>query len=357
VRPDQPKPQQAQQQKQGQKPQQQPKAAQQQQQQQQKPRPQEERGPQQQQQKQANKPQQAAVAPQAQAQAQPQPQPQRVAEAQFEPAPAMPIPQAPVPSPAEQAAKPVEAMQTVAVADVAGEASPVGSEQAGESGGRRRRGRRGGRRRRRGGGEAAANAEIGHEEHDEAVDEDMTAAQRSQPEFDFEDEEPTAASVAAVASAMPASAAAVVEREPSQQSVVEAATADETAFVSPRSEDVEVAPPAAPEPVEASMTQPVTDEVEPGADVPGPHIDEVAVAANEVPAANPTGELEPVSLAAAETAAVGVAEAQDVGHAPGLFDGLPTPANGGTADPAEAAATAASQMANNPPTPEEHQGA
>jgi ribonuclease E len=354
ARQEQPKPQQPQQQKQGQKPQQQPKVQQPQQQQPQKQRPQEER-PQQQAQKQQPKPQQAQPAA---------PQPQRAeAPADTTLVSVTPIPQMPVPSPAEQAAKPVEDMQDASAAAVPpGEAVPAGTEQAGE-GGRRRRGRRGGRRRRRGGGEAAANAETGHEEHDEVLDGDVTAAQRSQPEFDFDDEamEPAAPAVTAAAVHVPVSAPAVVETLPSQQPAVEAAaTAGEPAPLPTLAAEAEpdAAAPAMPEPSEALVPTTVADDVEPGAEVPGPHIDEVAVAANDVPAAAPSGELEPVSLAPAETVAVGMAESQDVGHAPGLFDALPPPPDTETADPAEAAATAASQLAaNNPSTPEEHQGA
>ena len=60
-------------------------------------------------------------------------------------------------------------------------------EAAADSAGRRRRGRRGGRRRRRGG------AEGGTAEHGEIDDtlhaDDAAVADRSQPEFDFEDDE------------------------------------------------------------------------------------------------------------------------------------------------------------------------
>jgi hypothetical protein len=121
----------------------------------------------------------------------------------------------------------------------------------------------------------------------------------------------------------------------------------------------EVATPAPLEPLEGLAAQPASDEIEPGADVPGPHIDEVAVAANDVPAASTASELEPVSLAPATTAAVGVPEApQEIGHAPGLFDGMSEQDSEGTEDPADAAATAASQLASNGQAkPEEHQGA
>jgi hypothetical protein len=49
---------------------------------------------------------------------------------------------------------------------------------------------------------------------------------------------------------------------------------------------------------------------------------------------------------------------QEIGHAPGLFDALPDQDAEGTEDPADAAATAASQLASNGHAkPEEHQGA
>ncbi|MFC7300262.1 Rne/Rng family ribonuclease [Cognatiluteimonas weifangensis] len=92
---------------------------------------------------------------------------------------------------APSAPQPVEPAGS-ATATVPGD---TGTEAAGETG-RRRRGRRGGRRRRRGGGEAGATAETAQDaslEHDEAWSGDVAAAQRSQPEFDFEDEEATPA--------------------------------------------------------------------------------------------------------------------------------------------------------------------
>ena len=71
---------------------------------------------------------------------------------------------------------------------------------AGEAAGRRRRGRRGGRRRRRGNGEAGATDGNGQDEasdNDDAMSADTALAQRSQPEFDFEDDEPAAPKAAA----------------------------------------------------------------------------------------------------------------------------------------------------------------
>ncbi|MCY7354373.1 MAG: Rne/Rng family ribonuclease [Lysobacter sp.] len=62
----------------------------------------------------------------------------------------------------------------------------AGTDEATAEGARRRRGRRGGRRRRRGGAEGAADGESIVQE--EAHDGDVAVAQRSQPEFDFDDE-------------------------------------------------------------------------------------------------------------------------------------------------------------------------
>jgi ribonuclease E len=69
---------------------------------------------------------------------------------------------------------------------VAGE---VATESEGSA--RRRRGRRGGRRRRRGGGENASATDADSvQDQDEMLAGDTPAAHRSQPEFDFDDEEP-----------------------------------------------------------------------------------------------------------------------------------------------------------------------
>src|SRR4249919_1361282 len=78
--------------------------------------------------------------------------------------------------PTTKIAAPIEGEETVA------------TEAAGEGASRRRRGRRGGRRRRRGGAEAGVAGEAASE-HDDMPAGDVVAAHRSQPEFDFEDEE------------------------------------------------------------------------------------------------------------------------------------------------------------------------
>ena len=83
-------------------------------------------------------------------------------------------------------------------------AAPEATAETGEGASRRRRGRRGGRRRRRGGADAGTSAEGVEHEHDDIADGgDASNADRSQPEFDFDDEEPTAPAPIAVARGRP----------------------------------------------------------------------------------------------------------------------------------------------------------
>jgi len=94
----------------------------------------------------------------------------------------------PVPS-AEAPSSEVDATQVVAIED---DGAPSADGDTGE-GGRRRRGRRGGRRRRRGNGEAGAAGDEGALADDLGSDDEAPVADRSQPEFDFDDEEPAVA--------------------------------------------------------------------------------------------------------------------------------------------------------------------
>jgi ribonuclease E len=125
------------------------------------------------------------------------------------------------------------------VADASGEAA------GGDGGGRRRRGRRGGRRRRRGNGEAAVAGE------DAALDQELTAPlddaqplDRRQPEFDFDDLPPVAATTTPsvpVSSPSPerrhdASADVATNAAPVESSAVVAAAAAAVASVSTVSE-------------------------------------------------------------------------------------------------------------------------
>jgi ribonuclease E len=73
----------------------------------------------------------------------------------------------------------------------AGTDNAGGKAEDGEAGGRRRRGRRGGRRRRRGNGDATTVENAGDDNQTNGDDSTM-AADRSQPEFDFDDDAPAA---------------------------------------------------------------------------------------------------------------------------------------------------------------------
>lgn len=140
------------------------------------------------------------------------------------------------PMPAPGADVPVmdpDATQAVAVESDAAPSADTG--EAGE-GGRRRRGRRGGRRRRRGNGEAGATGEEGMLVDDLGNEDGAPVADRSQPEFDFEDDEPVIAAprppkapAASVAAAVAPVAAAMVAA-PQPETV---AAAEETPAVVP----------------------------------------------------------------------------------------------------------------------------
>ncbi|MDR7135799.1 ribonuclease E [Lysobacter niastensis] len=226
------------------------------------------------------------------------------------------------PAVAKAAVESVEAVKIEAAAVTAHEATAAvaGADAAGEGGSRRRRGRRGGRRRRRGGGagEAAAGEAQLHDdsaflddEEDEAMETSEMSeaseaprapvAQRSQPEFDFDDvpapraaapAAPTpapsspapaasmpsspapstpvtavaapAAMAAAITEAVrqtaPASPAPTVESEPAaaqpQAPAAPTAPSEETIEVEPTEVTPEVVPP--PTVVEETVVEPVT---------------------------------------------------------------------------------------------------
>jgi ribonuclease E len=221
------------------------------------------------------------------------------------PAESMPTPQAPVAeeqalltgtvaaamqqdaAPAVQAAEampamPMDAQQAGAQAPTDGE-----GEQAGEAG-RRRRGRRGGRRRRRGNGEGAAGGEHAQggddvADADDAMSLDVMPAQRSQPEFDFDEDAPAAVAAASIPETpMPAATAPVAEAEAPayeapafeapafEESAVEAPAFEAPAHEAPvvAVEPVEAAP-VAPEPIEASAPDASTSVQAPGLPVAG----------------------------------------------------------------------------------------
>ncbi len=183
--------------------------------------------------------------------------PVRDPDAEFEtvttPVPEMPViaTATVVPATAAPAAEAAAAIASQPHQQQAANEAEGGQDAAGEAAGRRRRGRRGGRRRRRGNGEAGAVGENGQAdatEHDEAMSGDVALAQRSQPEFDFEDEEPAIAAVSPVETAPPEMAQ--VEPAPVEATPVEPAP-------------VEVAP------VEPAAATPVA-EIEPAAPKPTP---------------------------------------------------------------------------------------
>lgn len=143
---------------------------------------------------------------------------------------------------------------------------------------RRRRGRRGGRRRRRGGAEGAVNGEPGTAEV--AHDDDTVAAQRSQPEFDFDDPQPsTPVAAPAPVAAKERVAAAPVAIEPEKY--------DDDA-------NIAWAPPVAPAPQVAKQIEPIAA------------IEKIVVPVESVlsqPVASPV-ESTPAAVAAVEVEAV-----------------------------------------------------
>jgi ribonuclease E len=210
-------------------------------------------------------------------------------------------------------------------------ASDAGQETAGE-GGRRRRGRRGGRRRRRG-AEGAATGETTAMEHDETGS-DVVAAHRSQPEFDFDDDEDSAPAAHLALSEAVAAPVVIGELVEAESSV-----ASTPAPVSP----IEQEPVAA----ISSPVQPpaVADVGATFAPSPAPSAQDVAdIAGYPVePAVVEPFLLEPATMDVAQSAAIGMTEAatavDESPAAPGLFD-LVTATPPPESNPADAAATA-----------------
>jgi len=322
--------------------------------------PQQPQQPKQQQQQQPKQPQQPRPPkPQAddrqQAQGEAAPRPPR------EPRPAAAKPEAaPVAEAAIIAAAPAiaaavagEAVEAAKVEGVVAAAAPgenaAAGEAAGEGGGRRRRGRRGGRRRRRGGGGegTAGGEEAGMQDEHLLDDEDdaggehapapAVAANRSQPEFDFDDEAdvgtqatrpaavaPAAVAVAAVAAVAPAVAEAVkaepvADVAPAPVAVVEAPVVEAPVVVADVVAET-VAEPVA-EPVVETVPEPVV--VEAPAVIEAP----VAQAQPEAPSVQDDVQDEPARVDEVQiTDSRPVAPAAPVADIPrtaGLFDALP----------------------------------
>jgi ribonuclease E len=215
-----------------------------------------------------------------------------------------------------------EAVATQSQDDTSGTPTTPGQEAAGESAGRRRRGRRGGRRRRRG-AEGAAAGETLAQDHEEAGGE-VVPALRSQPEFDFDDDEPSALAEATVAAP-----------------VVVGELVEPTVAIAPINPPVE----APAQPFEAPMAAVEENVAATSVDIDAPPV----VSEIEPAAAAPAQPfvLEPAVMDVADTAALGLAETastpEEPAAMPGLFDAKESPA-AVTPDPAEAAVAAITQQ-------------
>lgn len=176
------------------------------------------------------------------------------------------------------------------------------------------------------------------QEHDDMPAGDIVAAHRSQPEFDFddEDEEDNALTTAA-----PVPATTAVPTESARHEVPPAAIAvsetTTTQVPEPHAPELQ-----APEPREVAVRAD-TDGVEPASEETSSLEGMVDKTAGE---AQPPFVLEPATMAAAETAAVGTPDAAPAESpvAPGLFDGVDASAPA-PAEPAEAAALAVAERA------------
>jgi len=231
-----------------------------------------------------------------------------------------------------------------AATETSGDAAPIETAAGddGAAGGRRRRGRRGGRRRRRGAGEAAglaadAISDDPNDDGDDGDDGDGQAsapsfAQRTQPEFEFDEPAGQAQgpTVAPPAPQAPAETVATTQGEPATQAAAIAATPQADA-------------PAPAEPVAVAaaevVAQPPAPTVDPAPKSPPSVIEPPAAAAESVAAVQPDA-VEPAAVEedsaqatvaqtdapAAEAAAV-VASSEEAAPqplqldaAPGLFD-------------------------------------
>ncbi len=277
---------------------------------------------------------------------------------------AMPVVDDRAGAPQPQEATPIENAATTP-------GNEAGAEGAGEAGGRRRRGRRGGRRRRRGGTEAGTAGEGGHEdaiEQDDALSGEVAAAQRSQPEFDFEDDEPASMTPA------PARSAPAADTRPPVASAAPAAIAAASIPDSAARMPAAAPPPAVAVPVEtpdiataaadAALVQEHMSQAasESAAGLPSEGMPpEAAQAEIDVVASSvepPGTAVEPVPDTDFATTPPGIAEPTATGQgpttaAPGLFDALPQTAPAVDSSPAEAAAEATARIALVPDASEE----
>ncbi|QSX76001.1 ribonuclease E [Lysobacter arenosi] len=260
-------------------------------------------------------------------------------------------------------------VEGVVAATNPGENAAAAGEAAGEGSGRRRRGRRGGRRRRRGGGGegTAGGEEAGMQDDHLLDDEDDTgsehapapavAANRSQPEFDFDDEadvgtqaaKPAAVAPAAVAVAAVAAVAPVVVEAVKAEPVATLAPAVEPEApvatietAAPQHDDVVVAPVTPVAVVEApvvvadvvndTVAEPVIETVPEPVVVEAPAVVEAPVAQTtpEAPSVQDDVQDEPLKSARIDEVQITdsrpvapVAPVADIPRTAGLFDALP----------------------------------
>jgi ribonuclease E len=236
--------------------------------------------------------------------------------------------------------------ESTTVANVAAPGNEAGAEGAGE-GGRRRRGRRGGRRRRRGGAETGTASEGGQDEgmeHDDALSGDVAAAQRSQPEFDFDDEEPVVAKPAPASMPVPSTPTAdFVQPEAASlpPAVVAAASIEQSASMPAMTTTVDAVPAEATTVEAAAIGLPV--EQAPQAAV------QQSVVEIEPQVEIPTAVVEPIAVDTAAPAMHGFLETSGTNGmpqaTPGLFDAMPGIPPLADNSPAEAAADATAQIA------------
>ncbi len=211
-----------------------------------------------------------------------------------------------------------------------------GTEEAqdttGEGSSRRRRGRRGGRRRRRGGADGSVAADGTTHEQDETVAGDVAAAHRSQPEFDFDDEESPAPGAA-----RPEIGAAAI----SEPVAMPAVHPSETPVTARHVEEPISNPPATPIEALATSVVQAPETSQPIESVPSKTPENASHSDTTMPFV-----LEPATTSTGEPVAIGMTEVAltaEQPSEPGLFD----QANATSSmdeEPADAAASAIADL-------------
>ena len=227
----------------------------------------------------------------------------------------------------------------------AAESTDATTDTAGEAGTRRRRGRRGGRRRRRGGEEGAA-AEGVNEHPEDALSGDVAVANRSQPEFDFDDDAILSKAVAAI----PGSAVATSVTGPLQFRPAATATAQPPAAV-PSMREIDPDPAAvAADSIEAAMVNPGSDHAGPLLLTQPEAVTETSAVSDATATAAPAIETPtPVASQQVDAAVASTQPPADItatampDAAPGLAEPAASP------EPGEVAATAAPGLAETVP--------